>query len=93
VKNRVNQAAVFCIKNALKLTCDHLRVEKISGSYTPGPPTGGDRGGERKMGRIGREGEGREGKEGEEGGGATAPKKCLSVLAPDRKPQIPVHKW
>jgi hypothetical protein len=48
-KNLVNQAAVFCVKNALKLTSDHLRLEKIFRGYNHPTPEG--RG--EKKGRIG----------------------------------------
>jgi hypothetical protein len=75
----------------------HLRPSE-NAKYFPGvipraPKEGGKgreaergRGEGEKMGRIGegREGKGRKGKEGEaKRGGATAPQKCLSVLAPD----------
>jgi hypothetical protein len=65
-KNLVNQAAVFCVKNALKLTSDHLRLEKIFRGLYPGPPRGGEREGERKKGR----------------GGATAPPKMFVCPRP-----------
>jgi hypothetical protein len=49
-QNLVNQAAVFCFRNALKVIYEHLRFEKISGGYTPGPPLKGKggKGGERR---------------------------------------------
>jgi hypothetical protein len=90
VKNLVNQGAVFCVKNAIKLTSDHLRLEKIfRGLYPRIPERRGEGGGEgrEKKGRIG-EGKGRERRgEGGEGrkrrrGGAIAPPKMF-VLAPD----------
>jgi hypothetical protein len=63
-------------------------MEKIFRGLYPRTPKGEGEGREKKMGRIGEgrggEGEEREGKEGEgRRGGATAPQKCLSVLAPD----------
>jgi hypothetical protein len=86
-KNLVNQAAVFCVKNALKLTSDHLRLEKIfRGLYPRTPPRGGerkkgeDRGGEGEG--KGRRGRGRKGRGGE---GLQPLQKCLSVLAPGRQ--------
>ena len=39
-KNLVNQAAEFCVKNALKLTSDHLRLEKIFRGLYPRTPEG-----------------------------------------------------
>jgi hypothetical protein len=52
-QNLVNQAAVFCVRNALKVIYEHLRFEKFSGGYTPGPPLKGRE--EREDGR-GKEG-------------------------------------
>jgi hypothetical protein len=70
-QNLVNQAAVFCVRNALKVTYEHLRFEKnFRLRYTPGPPLkGGGRtwGGKGREGRGGREGKEREG--GKEGRG------------------------
>jgi hypothetical protein len=76
-KNHVNQAAVFCVKNALKLTSDHLRLEKFSGgtTKTTRPP----RGGKRKKGRIGEE---REGKKGRGGGRGYSPSKNVCLSSP-----------
>jgi hypothetical protein len=37
-QNLINQAAVFCVRNALKVVYEHLRFEKFSGGHTPGPP-------------------------------------------------------
>jgi hypothetical protein len=54
-QNLVNQAAVFCVRNALKVTYEHLRFEKFFRGYTPGPPL--NRGG-RTRGGKGREGRG-----------------------------------
>jgi hypothetical protein len=78
VKNRVNQAAVFCVKNALKLTSDHLRLEKNFPGVQPPDPEGM---GEKKR-RIG-EGKGRRGREKGRGGGEGLQplQKCLSILA------------
>jgi hypothetical protein len=75
-KNLVNQAAVFCVRNALKLTYDHLRMEKIFRGLYPEPPRKGERGGRRKGGegrekKMGRIGEGRG--EGKRGGGYSPP--------------------
>jgi hypothetical protein len=37
-KNLVYQAAVFCVRNALKVTYEHLRIEKdFFRGYTPDP--------------------------------------------------------
>jgi hypothetical protein len=68
-QNLVYQAAVFCVRNAPKVTSERLRFQKFSGGYKPGPPLkrGEDmrrerRGGERREreGRGCREREGRE---------------------------------
>jgi hypothetical protein len=65
-KNLVNQAAVFCVKNALKLTSDHLRLETISrGLYPRTPELRGEGRGQKKREDRGGKGEEREGKEGE----------------------------
>jgi hypothetical protein len=82
-KNLVNQAAVFRVKNALKFTSDHLRLEKIVRGLYPRTPEGREEGRERK-GRIG-EGMGREreggGGEGREGGEGLQPlQKCLLYM-------------
>jgi hypothetical protein len=55
----VNQAAVFCVRIALKVTYEHLRFEKFFRGLYPGPPLKGreDMGRERK-GRERREGSG-----------------------------------
>jgi hypothetical protein len=63
-QNLVYKAAVFCVRNALKVTYEHLRFEKFSGGYTPGPPLkgeGGHREGKEGMAREDREREGGEG--------------------------------
>jgi hypothetical protein len=79
-KNLVNQAAVFCVKNALKLTSDHLRLEKNFRGLYPRTPEGKGKGrGEKKGEDRGGKEEEREGKEGE---GLQPLQKCLSVLAP-----------
>jgi hypothetical protein len=55
-QNLVNQAAVFYVRNALKVVYEHLRFENFSGCCTPGPPLKGEGGhGERKEGRDGKE--------------------------------------
>jgi hypothetical protein len=72
VKNLVNQAAVFCVKNALKLISDHLRLEKNFRGYNH-PTTEGR--GEKKEDRGGK-GEERGG-----GEGLQPLQKCLSILA------------
>jgi hypothetical protein len=79
VKNLVNQAAVFCVKNALKLTSDHLRLEKIFRGYNHPTPEGR---GEKK--REDREGKGRRGRGKGEGrrGGATVPPKMFVYPRP-----------
>jgi hypothetical protein len=33
-QNLINQAAVFCVRNALKVIYEHLRFEKFSGGHT-----------------------------------------------------------
>jgi hypothetical protein len=71
-QNLVNQAAVFCVRNALKVTYEHLRFEKFFRGLYPGPPLnrgGRTRGGKGRegRGREEKEGRGREGKEGREG--------------------------
>jgi hypothetical protein len=72
-QNLVNQTAVFCVRNALKVTYEHVRSEKISRLLYPGPPLnreGGHRegkkrkGGEERESRDREEGEGRKGREG-----------------------------
>jgi hypothetical protein len=79
-QNLVDHAAVFCVRNALKVTYEHLRFEKFFRGLYPELPFKGeeDIGSERKgtEGRagIGREGRGNverggEGKEGREGSG------------------------
>jgi hypothetical protein len=70
-QNQVNQAVVFCVRNALKVTYEHLRFEKIFPGYTPGPPLnreGRTRGGEGREGGIGGEKEGRAGRRGRKEG-------------------------
>jgi hypothetical protein len=66
-QNLVNQAAVFCVRNALKVTYEHLRFEKFFRGLYPGPPL--NRGGRTRggKGREGREGEGGERRKGEGG--------------------------
>jgi hypothetical protein len=62
-QNQVNQAAVFCIRNALKVTYEHLRFEKIFRGVIPRTPLNrGMRagGGKGREGRERKEGEGRE---------------------------------
>jgi hypothetical protein len=54
-QNLLNQAAVFCVRNALKVIYEHLRFEKFSRGLYPGPPL---KRGREHMGR--KEGEGRE---------------------------------
>jgi hypothetical protein len=64
-QNLVNQAAVFCVRNALKVTYEHLRFEKFFRGLYPGPPLnrgGRTRGGKGREGRGGREGGRKEGK-------------------------------
>jgi hypothetical protein len=79
VKNLVNQAAVFCVKNALKLTSDHLRLEKIFRGYNHPTPEGR---GEKKGEDRGGKGEEREGKGEGRRGGATAPPKMFVYPRP-----------
>jgi hypothetical protein len=43
------QAAVICVRNALKVTYEHLRFEKFFQALYPGPPLKG--GGKIDMGR------------------------------------------
>jgi hypothetical protein len=51
-QNLVNQAAVFYVRNALKVVYEHLRLENFFGGCTPGPPLKGEGGhGEGKEGR------------------------------------------
>jgi hypothetical protein len=54
-QNLLNQAAVFCVRNTLKVIYEHLRFEKFSRGLYPRTPveTGGRTWGEK-------EGEGRE---------------------------------
>jgi hypothetical protein len=39
-QNLVNQAAVFCVRNALKVIYEHLRFENFSGGVPPDPVKG-----------------------------------------------------
>jgi hypothetical protein len=55
-QNLVNQAAVFCVRNALKVIYEHLRCENFFRGLYPGPTLKG----EEDMGRERKEGEGRE---------------------------------
>jgi hypothetical protein len=58
LQNLVNQAAVFYVRNALKVVCEHLRFEIFFRGLYPGPPLNGEGGhGEGKEGR-GKEGSG-----------------------------------
>jgi hypothetical protein len=66
-QNLVNQAAEFCVRNALKVTYEHLRFEKFFRGLYPGPPLKAEGGyGEGKEGKRG-EGRGGKGRKGEEG--------------------------
>jgi hypothetical protein len=65
-QNLVNQAAAFCVRNALKVAYEHLRFEKFFRGYTLGPPL--KRGG-RTWGGKGREERGGKGKKGRGGKG------------------------
>jgi hypothetical protein len=51
-QNPLNQAAVFCVRNALKVIYEHLRFENFSGGCTLDPVERGreDMGRERKEG-------------------------------------------
>jgi hypothetical protein len=53
-QNLVNQAAVFYVRNALKVVCEHLRFKHFFRGCIPGPPLKGE-------GGHGREKEGRDG--------------------------------
>jgi hypothetical protein len=56
-QNVVNQAAVFCVRNALKVIYEHLRFENFFPGLYPRTPV---KRGREDMGREkGREGEGR----------------------------------
>jgi hypothetical protein len=72
-QNLVNQAAVFCVRNALKVTYEHMRFEKFFRGLYPRTPVKywrEDTGRERKERRGGeREGEGGRKKEGRGGKG------------------------
>jgi hypothetical protein len=50
-QNVVNQAAVFCVRNALKVIYEHLRFENFFRGLYPGPPL---KGGGRTWGGKGR---------------------------------------
>jgi hypothetical protein len=53
-QNLVNQAAVFYVRNALKVVYEHLRFENFfSGGCTPGPPLKGEGGHGEGKGRQG----------------------------------------
>jgi hypothetical protein len=61
-QNLVYQAAVFCVRNALKVTYEHLRFEKIFRGLYPWTPVkrGREDIGRERKGRHGRTGRGRE---------------------------------
>jgi hypothetical protein len=59
-QNLVYQAAIFCVRNALKVTYEHLRFEKIFRGLYPRAPV--KRGGRTWGGKEGKGGEGRGGK-------------------------------
>jgi hypothetical protein len=89
--NLVKLTADFCVKNALKLACEHVYLKKFSGGIAPGPP--GDGRGEEGEGREGKGGqrEGRErrkGREGKEGRGYGSGGKGLGppMFDTDRRP-------
>jgi hypothetical protein len=63
-QNLVNQAAVFCVRNELKVTYEHLRFENFFRGLNPRPPL--NRGGRTRGGKE-KGGEGREGREREGG--------------------------
>jgi hypothetical protein len=63
-QNLVYQAAVFYVTNALKVTYEHLRFDKIFRGYTPGPRQNGEEGH-----RDGKEGKAREDRKREGGEG------------------------
>jgi hypothetical protein len=72
-QNLVNQAAVLCVRNALKVTYEHLRFEKFFRGLYPRNPVkqgGRTRGGKGREGRgSGQRRKGEGGKEGKEGRG------------------------
>jgi hypothetical protein len=69
-QNLVNQAAEFCVRNALKVTYEHLRFEKFFRGLYPGPPLKAEGGyGEERKGREGKGRRGEGGREGREGKG------------------------
>jgi hypothetical protein len=51
-QNLLNQAAVFCVRNALKVIYEHLRFENFSRGVVPPDPV---KRGREDMGREGRE--------------------------------------
>jgi hypothetical protein len=55
-QNVVNQAAVFCVRNALKVIYEHLRFEKKFSGVVPRTPV---KRGREDMGRERKEGKGR----------------------------------
>jgi hypothetical protein len=61
-QNLVYQAAVFCVRNALKVTYEHLRFEKFFRGLYPWTPVkrGREDIGRERKGRHGRTGRGRE---------------------------------
>jgi hypothetical protein len=69
-QNLVYQAAVFCVRNAPKVTYERLRFEKIFRGLYPGPllKMGGRTRGGKGRGEEGEGGEGMQGREGKEGG-------------------------
>jgi hypothetical protein len=70
--NLVKSTADLCVKNALKLACEHAYLKKkFSGGVAPGPPEEGEgrgRGGREEKGGQREGGEGRKGREEGKGG-------------------------
>jgi hypothetical protein len=91
--NLVKSTADFCVKNALKLACEHVYLNKIFRGRSPRTPRGGE--GERK-GREGRGtrgqregGERRKGREGKEGKGIQVGREGIGpppMFDTDRRP-------
>jgi hypothetical protein len=84
--NLVKQTTDFCVKNALKLACEHVYLKKIFRGLCPRTPRGveGEGKGEQREGGEGRKE--REGKERKEGKGiqvgreGIGPPQCLTQI-------------
>jgi hypothetical protein len=85
----MHQGLNFGVRNALKLTYEHLAVKKIFPGATPPGPPGEGRGGEgREGGRDGGRGGGEGGREGGEGRGGERREGEGTLDPPDQKTRL-----